>query len=151
MNIRMKGHVVLEARDTQGWLVARRESHNLWTTIGRSFIANTLAATAGYSVGLTYCALGVGTTAPAVGDTILANGVARKAVSSRTVTDNILVVSTFFTIVESTYHIQETGLFGHTDATSTINTGLLFARALLDYDNSAGANNITITWTLTIG
>lgn len=151
MNIRIKGHVVLEARDDQGRLVKRVESHNLWTDLGKSFVADILAATSGFSVGLTYCALGVGVTAPAAGDTVLTNEVARKAVSSRTVTNNILVVSTFFTAAESTFSIQEIGLVGHSDATATANTGKLFAHSLLAYDNVTAATNVTISWTLTCG
>jgi hypothetical protein len=151
MNIRLKGHVVLEARDEQGRLVARREVNNLWTTVGKSFVANTLAAVAGYNVGVTYCAIGIGVTEPALTDTILTNEATRKAVSSRTVTGTQLVISTFFTAAESTYMIKEIGLFGHSDATATVNTGKLFAHALLDYDNATSATNVTITWTLSVG
>lgn len=151
MNIRLKGHVVLEARNTQGRLVARRECRNLWLSSGKNFAANIIAATAGYSVGLVHCALGVGVTTPAVGDIILVNEVTRKAVTSRTVTNNILVVSTFFTAAESTYSIQEIGIFGHTDSTTVANTGKLFARALLAFDNVTSPVNLTITWSLTFG
>lgn len=149
-SIRCRGHVVLEARDAAGRLVGRVAKHNLWVTLGKSFIANALAATSGYSVGITYCALGISTSTPAVTDVLLGNEVARKAVTSRTVTDNVLVISTFFTGAESTYGIQEIGLFGHSDATATANTGKLFARASLAYDNSA-ATNLTISWTLSVG
>jgi len=151
MDIGVKGHVVLEAHDEQGRLVARVENHNLWTTLGKVFIAETLKATAGYNVGLVHCAIGVGTATPAETDTYLASEASRVAVSSRTVTGTTLTVVTTFTAAQSTYNIHEIGIFGHSDSTTSANTGKLFARTLLSYDNSAGTTNLTITWTLSVG
>lgn len=151
MQVRVRGHVVLEAWDAvTGALVGRRERDNLVVTLGKQFVAEILAAASGYSTGLTYIAIGIGATTPAAGNTLLANEVFRKIYSSRTVSTNVLIISTLMTAAESTFAIQEVGLFGHSDATATIGTGKLFARSLLSYDNSAGTNNITVTWTLTI-
>lgn len=148
--IKLRGYVVLEAHDKNGLLIARRETHNLITSLGKSFVANTLMATSGYSVGVTYCALGTITTTPAVGDTLLGGEVARKAVSSRTVSGAILTVTTLFLSTESGYDIEEIGLFGHTDATASVNTGKLFAHALLSYANATSPTNLTVTWTLEV-
>ncbi len=149
--IHLKGYVVLEAHDKNGLLVARRETHNLWTTLGQAFVANTLMATAGYSVGMSFCALGIGAIAPALTDTILNSEASRLAVSTRTVTGTTLAITTIFLAANCTFFIKEIGLFGHSSATATTNTGILFARTLLSYDNSVSASNLTCVWTILVG
>jgi hypothetical protein len=150
-SLRLASNVTLTARDAQGRIVAQHTAHNLWTTLGKEMVANLLGATTGYEVGITYCAIGTGSTAPAAGDTTLVAEASRKVISSYTPAGAVLEISTFFTSVESAYNIQEVGLFGHTSATASADSGLLFARALLALDNSGGTNNVSIDWTITCG
>jgi len=93
--------------------------------------------------------LGTGTSSPASGDTKLEAEVVRKTMTKKTRDGKEIMLSTFFTKDESKYHIQEVGIFGH-DASNTPNSGILFCRALLDYDNSSGDVDLTIDWTIAV-
>ena len=57
--------------------------------------------------------------------------------------------TTQFGIVDSLKNLW--GEFGHSTATGTKDSGMLFSRVLFDYDNSAGQYDITIDWKITIG
>ena len=74
----------------------------------------------------------------------------RKAITSRTRLLNIDTYSTFFTAGESTYAIEEAGIFGH-DATGVADSGVLFSHWLVSFDNSGGVYDLTFDYVLTIG
>jgi hypothetical protein len=48
-----------------------------------------------------------------------------------------------------TYAIEEVGIFGDA-ASATPDSGTLFSHALLEEDNSAGANDLTFDYELTV-
>lgn len=149
---KLSGHYVLEARDCKtGRLVARRKSKNLIVTVGKNQICQLLLAIGSpWTNGLTYQAIGTGTTTPTVADTQLATETARNVVTSRpSSASNQATFSTFFTAAQSTYFIKEVGIFGK-DASGSANSGALFSRTLLSYDNSGGTTDITITYVLTV-
>lgn len=153
--LRLRGRYVLEARDKKtGLLVARRSAPNLVVTLGKQLTARLLLQGVGVvsgHVGPTYQAIGTGTTAPNVGDTQLQTETARNPITSAPDTgSNLATWATYFTAAQSTTHIKEVGVFGD-GASGTVNSGVLFSRALLDYDNSAGLNNITLAYVLTVG
>jgi len=89
-------------------------------------------------------------TAPALGDTQLTTETARKAITSRTRSGNVVTFSTFFTAAESTYNIKEAGVFGHSTASAAANSGVLASHWLVSFDNSGGLYDITLdlTWSL---
>lgn len=130
-----------------GELVDEVEDHNLVVAAGLNMICDLLDGTE--TTGLTYHALGTGTTSPATGNTALNSEQARKAISSQEVTANQLLSSTFFTSTESTLNIKEVGLFGGASAGTTSGSGILFAHSLLSYDNSSGLVDLTIDHTVT--
>lgn len=121
--------------------------HNLVTTLGKALVGKLL--TGQESTGITYVALGTGTTAPAVGDTQLVTEVTRKALVDKVVSGGTITLSVFFLASECTYSIQEVGFFG-AQATSTANSGTLFSRVLKAQDNSAGLSDLTFQYTLTV-
>ena len=143
--IKVKGKVIL--RDDQGRILA--ETDNIVVDSGLDALIQ--AATGLTTMTPYYAAVGTGTTTPSPADTTLAAEHYREVVTSTTAgtTTGQVVLSTFFLASNVTVYIHEVGLFGGTGADQT-NGGTLIARALLDYDNSTGAVNITLDWVLTI-
>jgi len=124
-------------------------THNLMVENGGVLLANLLINSSVYRTGLSFCALGTGTTPPSTFQTLLVAETVRAQITQSGVTGHTTAVSTFFTASDCDFHIYEAGLFGHT-ATQTPNSGLLFARALLDYDNSVNPRNLMIGWEIPI-
>ena len=132
------------------------EGHNLIVTTGKTLIGNYLIDTSAvYDVGITYCALGADNTAPAVGQTTLVDeggGAAmRKTITSKSRAVNEITLSTFFTAAQSTINLKEAGIFGHSTAGAGENSGIMFSRWLVSFDNSGATHYITIDYVLTIG
>jgi hypothetical protein len=127
------------------------EGRNLIVTTGPELLCEMLIDTTGYDTGLTYCALGTDNTAPAISDVALGAEVARKAVTSKSRTGNEITFSTFFTAAECTANIKEAGMFGHSTASATPDSGVLFSHWLVSFDNSGGLYDLTFDYILIIG
>ena len=134
-----------------GHQITRVTSDNLIVTSGKELVAKMLIDETGYDTGLTYCAIGTGSTTPIASDTTLTAEAARKAITLKSRNGNEVTYSTYFLASEATYNIQEVGLFGHSTATITPDSGVLFNHALLSYDNSSGAVDLTIDIIVTFG
>lgn len=128
--------------------LAEVQEHNLVVTVGKTLVGNLL--TGKESTGITTIAIGTGSTAAAVGNTQLQTEVGRKAITDKIVSGATVTLSTFFLASECTFAITEIGFFGAL-ATLVANSGTLFSRILLTYDNSAGLYDLTFEYTLTIG
>lgn len=98
-----------------------------------------------HDVGITYHAIGTGTTAPASGNTTINTEVARKLFAARDRSAAVVTCSAFYLGSESNYDIREAGVFGGDDATSTLDSGDLLSHYLQTYDNSGGSPN-DLTW-----
>lgn len=169
--IGIKGHVYLRAytrgvipmlvnlghdyddakRIAADWIVDTVESDNIIVTSGKELVASMLMDRTGYDTGLTYCAIGTDNTAPAVGDTTLTTEAARLTITSKARTVNAVTYSTFFTSAQSGYAIEEVGLFGHSTASASADSGEMMNHALVSYDNSAGSYDLTIDVVITFG
>lgn len=149
--IRVKGHVKLTARDPKtGEIVAAVERDNLVVTSGLELIAKMLVDTSGFDTGLTYCAVGTGTTAVDTAQTTLITETSRKAITLKDRATSTIYLFTSFLSTEANVYIKEIGIFGHSTASGTANSGVMFSRALLSYDNSGGSpRDISIEWTVT--
>ena len=128
--------------------LAEVQQHNLVVTAGKTLVGNLL--TGKESTGITYIAIGTGTTAANVADTKLVAEVGRKEITDKIVSGATVTLSTFFLASECTFAITEIGFFGAL-ATLAVNSGSLFSRILLTYNNSAGLYDLTFEYTLTIG
>ncbi len=132
------------------------KGHNTITTVGKQLVGDMMKDRAGYDTGLTYVALGADDTAPAVGQTTLVNEggtpeAMRNTITSKTRSGNVVTYSTFFTAAQSTLAIKEVGIFGHSTASGTVDSGIMFARWLSSIDNSAPTYDLTFDYVLTIG
>lgn len=159
--LKLYGRATLTATDPKtGKVVKVVKSENLIVTVGQAFIGNMLIdLNAQHDTGITYCALGANNGAPALAETQLVDeggGAAmRKAVTSKTQAPapntNQFTWSTFFTAAESTLAIEEAGMFGSSTAGAAENSGIMFSRWLVSFDNSGALYDITIDYVLTIG
>mgnify|MGYP001566021195 FL=1 len=123
---------------------------NLVTTAGKQSTADHRRGTTANNKGIiTYCAVGTGSTAPALADTTLQTEIGRKLISVRTVDGKTAVFQTFFTTSEGNGTLREAGLFGD-DASGTANSGTLFCRVAINRTKSS-SDTLTILWNVTEG
>ena len=144
------GHSLREAQEIatqRGKLAYINQVNNLVVTVGKGLAGDILIGEV--STGLTYHAIGTGTTTPAAGDTTLTTESNRLAVTSKTRAGNVITLSTFFVAAECTYNIKEAGIFGD-QATGVADSGTLFCHYLQSYDNSGGSYDLTFDYDLTI-
>lgn len=153
--LKLYGKWKLTARHIKTGKVIIHEGENLIVTVGKALVADMLMDATGYDTGLTYCALGSDNTAPAAGQIQLVDeggGAAmRKAITFKSRAANVLTYTTFFAAAESTLAIEEVGMFGHSTAGATENSGVMFSRWLESFDNSGALYDLTIMYALTIG
>ena len=133
------------------WKLAH-QGPNLVVTSGKVLVAKMLMDESGFDTGLTYIEVGTGTNTPALGDTDLQTGTARKVIISAPIrTGNAVEYRAFFPAADISADLKETGIFGHSTATGTLGTGELFARALVTFNNASDPHDATFVWTVTFG
>lgn len=145
------GQIVMVLRDgVTGRIKERSQFKNMFVTAGKESLASALIGNTANNQGIiTYCALGTGTTAPALTDTDLQTELARKLISVRTVSGKVATFQTFFTTSEGNGTLREAGLFGD-DASTIPGSGTLFCRAAINRTKSS-ADTLTLSWAVTIG
>jgi hypothetical protein len=137
--------------DLGDWAV-HQWSHNLVVTSGKVLIARMLADESAWDTGITYCEVGTSATAPALTDTNIGTVTDRVAViDPPRRTSNRVQFRSFFAAGDITANLQAVGLYGHSTATITNQTGELFAHAKINFDNSSGAKDLTIVYEVTFG
>ena len=149
--LQIKGKWRLTARNVKTGEVIIKEGDNLIVTVGKELLGRMLIDEAGYDTGLTYCAIGSNAAAPNIADTVLGTESARKAITSKTRVSNVITLSTFFTAAQSTFALEEAGIFGHSTATAAADSGVLFSHWLSAFDNSLAAFDITWDYVLQLG
>ena len=124
--------------------------HNIIPTAGRAVIAKWLIGDNTYDadIGANYGSLGTGTTAPANGDTQLATETYRKARSSEAQSNNVAVLSMFYTATEVNGTFEEAGW--HIAGSGSANSGQLLSRFLTGSIVKSVTETLTVESTLTI-
>ena len=123
----------------------------MFVTAGKVLVAKMLIDEAGFDTGLTYCALGTDDTPPALANEALGAEAVRKAVTTKTRASNEITLTTFFLASEAALAIEEQGVFGHSTAGPGADSGVLFNRNAVAYDNSGGGFDIIVDVVVTIG
>jgi hypothetical protein len=149
--IKPTGAVRLILRDAKTGRIKSVDDYvNMVVTAGKNSIADALRGTITNNKGIiTYCALGTGSTAPALSDTDLETEIERKLVSVRSVSGNVATFETFFTTSEGNGALAEAGLFGDA-ATDTADSGTLFCRTAISRTKTSN-DTLSLVWTVTIG
>lgn len=126
--------------------VADQVAKNLIVLSGRNLAAKILSGQT--LAGLTYHAVGTGTTIPVAGNIGLETEVARKQYTARSSLGAAAIFSVFYLAAECTFNIKECGWFGDESASSTPGSGTLFSRWLQDFDNGAGLYDLTFDYSI---
>lgn len=121
---------------------------NLITTVGRSVIAQRLAAVTTYTGIINYGALGSSSTAVANGDTQLGTEVFRKVVASSSYTTNVAFIDFFYSKADTNGTYAEFGTF--IDGTGTANTGQMFTHALTGGWTKSSSESMTVSTQYTV-
>ena len=99
-----------------------------------------------------HCEIGRGDATPVVSDTTLQTPEVRVGLFNAPIIENNRIFFVFqFSRSQSSFHVREVGLFGTSESGSERGTGLLIARSLVSYDNSAGVYDLTLFWRITLG
>ena len=123
----------------------RVESTNLVTTVGKQFISRRI--TGEEMTGLTYMAVGTGTTDPAVSDIALETETLRKLLTECEQGDANFYSTVYLLASECSFYLKEGGLFGGAAAGAAADSGSLLCRFLLDFDNTTLQQDLTIQHT----
>jgi hypothetical protein len=146
-SIKMKGKLNIVLTGPDGKVKEQHEVDNLVVTVGKNFIASSMAKTTTNSpAAMTHMEVGTGTTAAAVGDTALQTPVASSRVSltSTTVTNNNVAYVATFPAGTGTGALTEAGIF------NAASTGTLLCRTVFSVINKGAADTLGITWTVTV-
>ena len=146
----MKGYVIVSVvRDSKE--IYHYEDHNLITDAGKDFISAQIGSASASANGANYIALSSDSTAPAATDTVLAgeisgNGLDRSQGSySHTLGTNTVTVTEVFSATGAANNIQKAGLF------TAASGGTMLAENTFSSVNLISGDQLTITWTITIG
>jgi hypothetical protein len=142
----MKGDLTITVKDAAtGTIKDQRELKNLVVTAGKGFIASRMAAASASVMG--WIAVGTDSTAAAVGNTALGTEIARVAttVSGGTVSTNTVTYVSTFPAGTGTGALVEAGIFNASSA------GTLLSRTVFSVVNKGSADEMTITWVITVG
>jgi hypothetical protein len=145
--IKMTGNLKLVLTDEHGNVKQEEEVKNLVVTVGKNFIASSMAKTTTNSpAAMTHMEVGTGTTAAAVGDTALQTAVAssRVTLTSTTVTTNNVAYVATFPAGTGTGALTEAGIF------NAASTGTMLCRTVFSVINKGAADTLGITWTVTV-
>lgn len=141
--IGIKGRARLVLRDEHGQVKHDETVENLITSAGRDAIIARLASSPGTAVP-TYMAVGTGSTAAAAGDTTLETESDRNALTSNTVSGNVLTMVGDWAAGDATAALTEAGVFSASTA------GTMFSRAVFSVINKGASDTLQITWTYTL-
>jgi len=136
-DLKMKGHLIVELNGETVFDVP-----NLVVTTGKNFVASRIKDTT--SAAMTHMGIGTSVTSAAAGDTALGGEAARVALTSTTVTNNVVTYVATFGAGTGTGAITEAGLFN--DSTG----GTMFCRTTFAVVNKGASDSMTITWSVTV-
>lgn len=144
------GYVVVSIL-RQGNEIYHSEDHNLITNAGLDFISAQVGSTSTGSNGANYIALSSNSTAPAATDTTLTGEISGSGLDraqgtySHTAGTNTFTVQEVFTASGTVSAIQKTGLF------TASSGGTMMAENTFSSVNVISGDQLTVTWTITIG
>lgn len=145
-SVKMVGELKIVVRDESTGTVTKEVTvPNLVVTTGKNFIAaSMLKTTTNMPAAMTHMAIGSGTVAAAAGDTVLGNQLARVALTSSTVMNNVVTYTASFPAGTGTGPVTEAGIFNDPSV------GTMLCRTVFAVVNKGALDSITITWNVTI-
>ena len=136
-DLKMKGHLTIALNGETVFDVP-----NIVVTTGKNFVASRIKDTT--SAAMSHMGIGTSSTAAVAGDTALGAEAARVALTSTTVTNNVVAYVASFPAGTGTGAITEAGLFNANTA------GTMFCRTTFAVVNKGASDSMTITWSVTV-
>ena len=137
-----KGHLTIELFDKDGSLIDTQSIKNVVVNNGLNYIASRMKdATA---TAMSHMAIGSDNTAAAAGNTALGTELGRVALTSTTVSSNAITYVGDFPAGTGTGAVVEAGILNASSA------GTLLCRTVFSTVNTAAADTLKITWTVTV-
>ena len=136
-DLQMKGHLTIALNGETVFDVP-----NLVVTTGKNFVASRIKDTT--SAAMSHMGIGTSSTAAVAGDIGLGAEAARVALTSTTVTNNVVAYVASFPAGTGTGAITEAGLFN----ANTV--GTMFCRTTFAVVNKGASDSMTITWSVTV-
>jgi len=125
------------------------KKHNLVVQTGRNLVRDLLRGVA-YTTGITYVAVGTGSTATVLEDTLLGTEVFRDTITAFTSSNSRLTVQLYLSSADANGStLTEAGIFGNL-ATGTANSGTLFARVVHSPIVKTVSISVTYNWEINI-
>ena len=149
-SIEASGYVVVSVfRENEE--IYHYEDHNLITNAGKDFISAQIGSSAPGINGANYIALSSDTGSPAATDTTLTGEISgsgldrAQGIYSHTADTNTYTVQKAFTATGTVSDVQKTGLFTASSA------GTMMAENTFTSVNLLSGDQLTVTWTITVG
>ena len=135
--LKLKGKLTIALNDE-----VVQEVPNLVVTAGKDYVASRIKdATA---TAMSHMAIGTGTATPAAGNTALGSQSHRSALTSTTVSSNVVTYVASFGAGDGTGAITEAGLFNASSG------GDMLCRTTFSVVNKGSQDSMTITWEVTV-
>ena len=125
-----------------GEIKEEHEFKNLVVTVGKNFVASRMVGTAANV--MSHMAIGSDSTAPAAGNTALGGELGRVALVSSSATANVVTYAATFPAGTGTGAVVEAGIFNAGTA------GVMLCRTTFAVVNKGAADDMSVTWTVTI-
>ena len=151
VNVRWYSRPKSDLPHDEGQWTLEGEAHNLVVTAGKVLTARMLMDDTGFDTGLTYCEVGTNTTAAALSDTTIGTVTKRNAITAKLRTSNRVQYRTFFASADIIANLKASGLYGHSTATATNQSGELFNHVKISFDNTSNTKDLTIVHEITFG
>lgn len=140
--IQAQGHVRIARFNAAGALVEEHFVENLLVQTGLNYIASRLKdATATV---MSHMALGAGTAAASNGQTALVTELGRVAMTSTTLSANVVTYTATFSPATATGAVTEAAIFNAASA------GTMLNRVAFPVVNKQAGDTVAVTWTVTI-
>jgi len=136
-DLTLKGHLSIAVN---GEVV--QQVPNLVVTAGKNFVASRMKDAT--TNAMSHMAIGTGSTSPAAGNTALGAQAHREALTSTTVSSNVVTYVASFGAGDGTGAITEAGLFNASSG------GDMLCRTTFAVVNKGSADSMTITWEVTV-
>ena len=136
-DLTLKGHLSIAIN---GEVVS--EVPNLVVSAGKDFVASRIKDST--TNAMSHMAIGTGTASPAAGNTALGSQAHRSALTSTTVSSNVVTYVASFGAGDGTGAITEAGLFNASFS------GDMLCRTTFSVVNKGSQDSMTITWQVTV-
>jgi hypothetical protein len=142
-NLKMNGEVSIVVTGSDGAVKQELVVPNLVVTVGKKYIAARMSDTPADA--MSHMAIGAGTTAPDVSDTVMESNLHRSVLTSITAVDSVVVTAVAtFAAGDGTGAVTEAAIF------NAASGGTMLCHTTFPVVNKEVGDSISITWAITV-